>query len=111
MGTYGTKLSFRNITSYRSGRKSGQVGAYKTMKTLVTGGAGFIGSHLVDRLLSDGHHVIVLDNFATGRAENLKQYKGNNKLRIVECDISCSGKFEARNSKLETNQNDSNSNV
>jgi len=42
------------------------------MKVLVTGGAGFIGSHLVDRLIADGHAVTVLDNLATGRLENLK---------------------------------------
>ena len=41
------------------------------MKVLVTGGGGFIGSHIVDRLLADGHDVRVLDNFATGRRENL----------------------------------------
>ena len=41
------------------------------MKTVVTGGAGFIASHLVDRLLADGHSVRVLDNFSTGRLENL----------------------------------------
>jgi len=55
------------------------------MKALVTGGAGFIGSHIVDRLLQDGHEVIVLDNFSTGHRENLAE---NEILDIVEGDIS-----------------------
>ena len=54
------------------------------MKALVTGGAGFIGSHIVDRLLQDGHEVIVLDDFSTGHQENLAK---NEKLEIVEGDI------------------------
>ncbi len=54
------------------------------MKALVTGGAGFIGSHIVDRLLQDGHEVIVLDDLSTGHRENLAE---NEKLEIVEGDI------------------------
>lgn len=54
-------------------------------KALVTGGAGFIGSHIVDRLLNDGHEVIVLDDFSTGHRSNLPEHKA---LTIVEGDIS-----------------------
>ncbi|NLW92055.1 MAG: SDR family oxidoreductase [Syntrophomonadaceae bacterium] len=57
------------------------------MKTLVTGGAGFIGSHLVDRLMLDGHEVIVLDNFSTGRPENLRHLENEKRLRLIEVDI------------------------
>src|SRR3990167_9483508 len=53
---------------------------------LVTGGAGFIGSHLVDQLVASGHAVTVIDNFSTGRPENLAHQKGN--VRIIEADIA-----------------------
>jgi UDP-glucose 4-epimerase len=59
------------------------------LKSLVTGGAGFIGSHLVEALLSKGHEVVVLDNFSTGRPENLEHIK--NSIQIVECDLGISG--------------------
>jgi nucleoside-diphosphate-sugar epimerase len=55
------------------------------VKALVTGGAGFIGSHIVDHLLKDGHEVIVLDDFSTGHRSNLSD---NEALAIVEGDIS-----------------------
>src|SRR3990167_732117 len=58
------------------------------LRCLVTGGAGFIGRHLVDCPLSDGHEVTVLDNFCTGRKQNLAQHKGNPKLTILEKDIA-----------------------
>ncbi len=51
------------------------------MKSLVTGGCGFIGSHIVDRLLKEGHDVIVIDNCSTGRMENLDHHKGNGHLK------------------------------
>ncbi|WP_421843705.1 NAD-dependent epimerase/dehydratase family protein [Mycobacterium sp.] len=57
------------------------------MRALVTGAAGFIGSTLVDRLLADGHTVVGLDNFATGRATNLEHLDGNSAYSFVEADI------------------------
>jgi len=56
-------------------------------KALVTGGLGFIGSHLVDRLLSDGWEVVVLDKLLTGRRSNLSQHKNDSRLTVVEGDI------------------------
>jgi UDP-glucose 4-epimerase len=52
------------------------------VKYLVTGGAGFIGSHLVDRLITEDHKVTVVDNFINGRKENLQQHGGNENLKI-----------------------------
>ncbi|AGC64825.1 UDP-glucose 4-epimerase GalE1 [Mycobacterium liflandii 128FXT] len=57
------------------------------MRALVTGAAGFIGSTLVDRLLADGHTVVGLDNFATGRATNLEHLVDNLAHVFVEADI------------------------
>jgi len=57
-------------------------------KTIVTGGAGFIGSHLTDRLLRDGHQVTVLDNLANGRLDNLMQWRGNPNLEFHQLDIA-----------------------
>ncbi len=57
------------------------------MRVLVTGGAGFIGSHLCDYLLKKGHEVICLDNFFTGRKENIKQNLNNFKFEVIRHDI------------------------
>jgi len=54
---------------------------------LVTGGLGFIGSHLVDRLLQDGWDVVVIDSLLTGRRSNLAHHKGDSRLKVVEGDI------------------------
>lgn len=53
------------------------------MKILITGGAGFIGSHLTDRLLRDGHGVVILDNLSTGSLDNLKHLEGNANFEMV----------------------------
>lgn len=58
------------------------------MKTLVTGGAGFIGSHVVDRLLRDGHDVTVLDNFSTGHPQNLAHLTNEPRLSLAKIDIA-----------------------
>lgn len=56
------------------------------MKVLVTGGGGFIGSHLAERLVAEGHDTRVLDNFSTGRRENLDGFAGE--VEVVEGDIT-----------------------
>lgn len=58
------------------------------MKALVTGGGGFIGSHLVERLIRDGYEVVVLDNFSTGRMENLSPLNGRAGLSVHNLDVS-----------------------
>lgn len=58
------------------------------MRILVTGGAGFIGSHLIDRLMNDGHEVICLDNFYTGKKHNLIQWLDNPNFEMIRHDIT-----------------------
>src|SRR5437588_1916650 len=57
------------------------------MRILVTGGAGFIGSHLCERLLGDGHEVICLDNLFTGRRENVAHLMDNRKFELMRHDV------------------------
>jgi nucleoside-diphosphate-sugar epimerase len=61
---------------------------------MVTGGAGFIGSHIVDRLVEEGHRVRVVDNFSTGRRENIAHLQGDPLVQVAEGDI-CDGEFMA----------------
>ena len=56
-------------------------------KILVSGGAGFIGSHLCTRLIKDGHKVICLDNLFTGSEENIEHLKGNSHFEFVLHDV------------------------
>lgn len=58
------------------------------MRILVTGGAGFIGSHLCERLLSAGNEVICLDNFFTGRRENISHLLGNHQFELIRHDVT-----------------------
>jgi len=64
------------------------------MRILVTGGAGFLGSHLCDRLIGQGHDVICLDNFFTGRKGNIQHLVGNPRFELVRHDIIDPFKFE-----------------
>lgn len=54
---------------------------------LVTGGAGFVGSHLVDRLLKEGYRVLAIDNFITGRKENVSHLENNPNYKLLEADV------------------------
>ena len=58
------------------------------MKVLITGGAGFIGSNLCERLLKMGHEVLCLDNFYTGSKNNIAEFLGNSKFEVIRQDIS-----------------------
>ena len=58
------------------------------MRILITGGAGFIGSHLCERLLGEGHEVICLDNFFTGRRENIFQLLDNPRFELIRHDVT-----------------------
>ena len=57
------------------------------MRILVTGGAGFIGSHLCERLIADGHTVVAMDNFITGSRNNIAGLIGHPRFEFIECDI------------------------
>ena len=58
------------------------------MRILVTGGAGFLGSHLCDRLLSEGHEILCLDNFFTGRKQNIFHLLPNPKFELIRHDVT-----------------------
>jgi dTDP-glucose 4,6-dehydratase len=58
------------------------------LRILITGGAGFVGSHLVDRFLSEGHRVVAMDNLITGNIDNLNHHFGNRNFEFIHHDVS-----------------------
>jgi dTDP-glucose 4,6-dehydratase len=58
------------------------------VRTLITGGGGFIGSHLCERFLAEGHEVVAVDNYITGRPENLQHLFGNPRFSFIKHDVS-----------------------
>ena len=58
------------------------------MKILITGGSGFIGSHLCERLLGEGHRVVAMDNFITGSKRNVKHLLENANFKLIETDVT-----------------------
>ena len=58
------------------------------IRNLITGGAGFLGSHLIDRLLSNGEEVICLDNYITGTKKNLHNWYTNSRFEFIRHDVT-----------------------
>src|SRR5205085_6870746 len=56
---------------------------YKYMKILITGGAGFVGSHLADKLWNEGHSITVIDNLSTGRYSNVEHLEDHDRFRLI----------------------------
>ncbi|KAK9945683.1 hypothetical protein M0R45_011182 [Rubus argutus] len=75
------------LTNYNSGGKVPLGLKRKGLRIVVTGGAGFVGSHLVDRLMQRGDSVIVVDNFFTGRKENVQHHFGNPRFELIRHDV------------------------
>ena len=58
------------------------------MRILITGGAGFIGSHMTDRLMSEGHQVVAMDNLVTGSIANIEHHRSNPNFEFIHHDVS-----------------------
>ncbi|KAE8699612.1 UDP-glucuronic acid decarboxylase 2 [Hibiscus syriacus] len=84
------KLSYQHRLGFGSGNPTGKIPLglkRKGLRIVVTGGAGFVGSHLVDRLIARGDSVMVVDNFFTGRKENVMHHFGNPNFELIRHDV------------------------
>nr|KYP58107.1 UDP-glucuronic acid decarboxylase 1 [Cajanus cajan] len=81
------RVLLEGASSEKKGRVPLGVKSRKQKRILVTGGAGFVGSHLVDRLMERGDSVIVVDNFFTGRKENVLHHMGNPNFELIRHDV------------------------
>ncbi|GJX52664.1 UDP-glucuronic acid decarboxylase 1 [Tanacetum coccineum] len=81
-----TPFDFGGFNKPVSGRIPVSIGG-KRRRVVVTGGSGFVGSHLVDKLMARGDDVIVIDNFFTGRKENVKHHFGNPRFELIRHDV------------------------
>ncbi|XVF32779.1 hypothetical protein REPUB_Repub17cG0112000 [Reevesia pubescens] len=84
------KLSYAHRVGFGSANPTGKIPLglkRKGLRIVVTGGAGFVGSHLVDRLIARGDSVIVVDNFFTGRKENVMHHFGNPNFELIRHDV------------------------
>ncbi|XVF72632.1 hypothetical protein PTKIN_Ptkin12aG0135800 [Pterospermum kingtungense] len=84
------KFSYANRVGFGSTNPTGKIPLglkRKGLRIVVTGGAGFVGSHLVDRLIARGDSVIVVDNFFTGRKENVMHHFGNPNFELIRHDV------------------------
>src|SRR5947209_20576185 len=68
--------------------KKKSASATKQPTSVITGGAGFLGSHLADLLLARGHRVIVIDNFVTGSVENISHLSGHSHFKFIQQDVT-----------------------
>ncbi|MBA0858761.1 hypothetical protein Goshw_000153 [Gossypium schwendimanii] len=85
-----TLFSYAHRLGFGSGNPTGKIPLglkRKGLRIVVTGGAGFVGSHLVDRLIARGDSVIVVDNFFTGRKENVMHHFGNPNFELIRHDV------------------------
>jgi len=85
---YGTtEQSYSNNKNKQQHPATRMIPEGRQLRILVTGGSGFVGSHLVDRLMREGHRVTVLDNFFTGRQRNVQRWIGHENFALLTRDV------------------------